>query len=357
VYIKKQIVLVLALLCNIFSDTAGTLFAQTNLVLNPSFEDYSLCPNNFGQICRANYWFQPNYRPSNPYINVCDYSSVEYFNSCFSNLNGLNVPNNYWGYQKANNGEAYTGIYSGTFYDTLPNLSKNYREYIEGTLSEPLREEKKYCFEFYISLANKSKNATDRIGIYFDTDSIKAFQGNWHTCITHLLPITPYYETPEGYFWADTVNWMRVSGEFIAQGGERFFIIGSFRDSLEANYFTTNDTIFYGGSYYYIDDVAVWYCDEDETVSEDLFVPNAFSPNGDGNNDTLKVLGKGIAELEFAIYNRWGELIFKTHDAKQGWDGNYKGQKSEPAVYAYYVKARMRNGKEVFKKGNVTLIR
>lgn len=89
----------------------------------------------------------------------------------------------------------------------------------------------------------------------------------------------------------------------------------------------------------------------------DIFVPNTFTPNGDGNNDILYVRGNEITELYFAVYNRWGELIFQTSDMKKGWEGTYKGEKADPAVFAWYIKAKCFNGDELKKKGNVTLVR
>ncbi|MCE9538102.1 MAG: gliding motility-associated C-terminal domain-containing protein, partial [Bacteroidetes bacterium] len=89
----------------------------------------------------------------------------------------------------------------------------------------------------------------------------------------------------------------------------------------------------------------------------DIFVPNTFTPNGDGNNDVLYVRGNEITELYFAVYNRWGELVFQTSDLKKGWEGTYKGAKADPAVFAWYINAKCFNGDELKKKGNVTLIR
>ncbi|MCW5907638.1 MAG: PKD domain-containing protein [Chitinophagales bacterium] len=86
-------------------------------------------------------------------------------------------------------------------------------------------------------------------------------------------------------------------------------------------------------------------------------VPNAFSPNGDGINDVVKVEGKGIVELTFRIFNRWGEKVFETSDKNQGWDGYYKGMLQEMDVYTYAVVAKLINGKEVPLKGNITLLR
>jgi len=88
-----------------------------------------------------------------------------------------------------------------------------------------------------------------------------------------------------------------------------------------------------------------------------IFVPNAFTPDGDGLNEVLFVRGAAIDEVFFAIYNRWGEKVFESNSKSQGWDGTFKGKMLTPDVYGYYVQVRCFNGEEYFKKGNVTLIR
>ncbi len=88
-----------------------------------------------------------------------------------------------------------------------------------------------------------------------------------------------------------------------------------------------------------------------------IFVPNIFTPNADGQNDVLYVRSNSIAELYFAVYNRWGELVFETKEITEGWDGMYKGMKVDPAVFAWYLKGKCYNGEEIKKKGNTTLIR
>lgn len=89
----------------------------------------------------------------------------------------------------------------------------------------------------------------------------------------------------------------------------------------------------------------------------DVFVPNAFTPNGDNENDVLKVRGNMITEMYFAVYNRWGEMVFETTQQNVGWDGTYKGMKADPAVFAWYLRAKCYNGDELKKQGNTTLIR
>ena len=94
-------------------------------------------------------------------------------------------------------------------------------------------------------------------------------------------------------------------------------------------------------------------CDRDL----DIFIPNVFSPNSDGNNDVLYVRSNHIEELTFIVYNRWGEKVFESKDISYGWDGRYKGEKLNPAVFVYYVEGTFSDGVPFSKKGNVTLVR
>lgn len=94
------------------------------------------------------------------------------------------------------------------------------------------------------------------------------------------------------------------------------------------------------------------------TTNPEIYIPNTFTPNGDGFNDVFKVRGPAFAIYYFAVYNRWGQMVFETQDPAQGWDGMYNGRQADPGVFGYYVKARCGEGsQEIFKKGNVTLIR
>lgn len=95
----------------------------------------------------------------------------------------------------------------------------------------------------------------------------------------------------------------------------------------------------------------------DVCLDKDFFIPNTFTPNGDGKNDEFRVRGLKVDEFYFAIYNRWGELIFETTNLNTGWDGKYKGKAVDVGVFGWYLKVKCFNGQETFKKGNVTLIR
>jgi gliding motility-associated-like protein len=88
-----------------------------------------------------------------------------------------------------------------------------------------------------------------------------------------------------------------------------------------------------------------------------LFIPNVFTPNGDGNNDLLQVYGNTIKSLTLSIYDQWGELQYQTTNKASGWDGTYKGTKQPVGVYVYYIEATLNDGQVVKKKGTVTLLR
>jgi len=88
-----------------------------------------------------------------------------------------------------------------------------------------------------------------------------------------------------------------------------------------------------------------------------VFIPNAFSPNKDGQNDKLFVRGPFIESFVFRVYDRWGELVWETTQLSEGWDGTYRGKLLDPDVYDYYLQATCVGGLENIIKGNVTLIR
>jgi gliding motility-associated-like protein len=92
-------------------------------------------------------------------------------------------------------------------------------------------------------------------------------------------------------------------------------------------------------------------------LNKDVFVPNAFSPNGDGTNDQLFVYGNYIATVELHIFNQWGQQMVTLTSTKQGWDGKFKGTPQPVGVYMYVLKAVMTDGRNVTKKGSITLVR
>lgn len=87
-----------------------------------------------------------------------------------------------------------------------------------------------------------------------------------------------------------------------------------------------------------------------------VFVPNSFTPNGDGKNDILYVRSSILKEFTLKIFNRWGEQIFESNKLESGWDGSFKGKQCEQGVYDYYLQGTCINDERIIKKGNITLI-
>lgn len=95
-------------------------------------------------------------------------------------------------------------------------------------------------------------------------------------------------------------------------------------------------------------------------VEEDatIYIPTAFSPNGDGHNDYFRVEGTNIVWVEMIINNRWGETLASLKGSNPEWNGTGKDGKLLPeAAYVYMVMARTASGREYYLKGSVTLIR
>lgn len=90
----------------------------------------------------------------------------------------------------------------------------------------------------------------------------------------------------------------------------------------------------------------------------EVYMPNVFTPNGDGNNDTYYPIDLGaVRNITFKIFNRWGAVIFETTSISQGWDGKFKGEELNPGVFLYHITGEFLDGNTFNKVGTVTLIR
>ncbi len=106
-------------------------------------------------------------------------------------------------------------------------------------------------------------------------------------------------------------------------------------------------------------------CSDTLTIEKAVFaddggkylIPNTFTPNGDGKNDTFLPELFGVTSFRMEVYNRWGELLFLTEDQNTGWDGFYKGQLSSQDVYVYKVKLKFLSGNSIVRTGDITLLR
>ena len=222
---------------------------STNLVFNPSFEDYRECPRKIdalGKLTIVDAWYQPTA------------GSADYYNICGSRDCG--VPRNKLGIQDAHFGNGFCGIYCS---------KTDYREYLQTEHKEPLRAGEMYRVSFYVSLSEYSSGAVATIGALFTTErigdtlrsvlmdkSIKQLApGISQTVATYFEPqvVNDYDRVLD-----DTKAWMQISGVFTAKGGERFMTIGNFYPASQSNVVDLDSlTYLLPGAYYYIDDVSV----------------------------------------------------------------------------------------------------
>ena len=200
---------------------------------NPSFETYTMCPNNTGQISNATGW-------------MAAISTPDYFNICSTNTN-LAVPINLYGcnYQNPHFGNAYSGI------QTLVLSFPNSRENISVQLSSILTLDNYYLVKFYINKVNCIQYAHNNIALNFSnvlTTTVSAGS-------TVNLPMHIYkFGNP---IIADTLNWTEIMGIYKANGTEQYITIGNFKDDTNTQVLLANPTNSSTASYYLLDDVSV----------------------------------------------------------------------------------------------------
>lgn len=206
-----------------------------NLVPNWSFEDTVTCPTALTQIDKAVGWSSFKESP-------------DYFNSCapVNPPQNVSVPNNQWGSQFPKTGEGYAGF--GAFGVSASNL----REYLGIELINNLVVGEKYFISFYVSTAFGYANgqypglASNNIGIKFSTVQFSP---------SNPAPINNFAHINESNIINDTINWIKISGSFIADSAYKYIIIGNFFDDINTSYVMigTNPTV----AYYYLDDIKV----------------------------------------------------------------------------------------------------
>lgn len=86
-------------------------------------------------------------------------------------------------------------------------------------------------------------------------------------------------------------------------------------------------------------------------------LPSAFTPNSDGENDYFIIRGGPFTEVDFKVYNNWGELIFSTNDGNQGWDGTFRGEQATVGVYTWTFIVKIAGNRIITKSGDVTLMK
>jgi gliding motility-associated-like protein len=138
---------------------------------------------------------------------------------------------------------------------------------------------------------------------------------------------------------------------------------------LSCNNCSNPSTVVRNNSFYSVLVTNNYGCTATDTIlinslckSAQVFIPNAFTPDGDGLNDILMVRGRGVTVKSFRIFNRWGELVFERQnffpdDPKNGWDGKVRGVPATPDVFVYTAEVFCDNGVVYTYKGNTTILK
>ncbi|NLJ07681.1 MAG: gliding motility-associated C-terminal domain-containing protein, partial [Sphingobacteriales bacterium] len=88
-----------------------------------------------------------------------------------------------------------------------------------------------------------------------------------------------------------------------------------------------------------------------------IWIPNAFSPNADGLNDTFSIKGISIRDFNLRVFDRWGSKIFESNSIYEGWDGKAGDRICPAGIYSFQLNIRLQDGKNLFHSGTIHLIR
>ena len=297
-----------------------SLFSQTNLVINGSFED-------MGSAFICNCGILDNFYQGNAIVGWgTSTTNPDVFLICNTPGGYCDLPTNSKGTQQPKDGLQYAG---GAFvYNIGKPVNVPVNETLQGTLIEPLNPHQGYCIEFYASLAEGGlfNCYVDSFHVWFhkaDTFyTSQAFAGynSFELYGKHQVSISTNNST-------DTINWQQMLGGFTAEGGERKFIVGNFKDKSQTKYRTTpfgDQQLWDNGTpdssaFYYFDDFKVYECDQYGVGDHKIRLPNVFTPNGDGMNDTYLIYENLPDGFLFRVYNRWGECIYTDDNYKNTW--------------------------------------
>jgi hypothetical protein len=283
-------------LLHIFILSTALGSAQNNLVINGSFENVNGCPwvnNTINESFVYHVSNPANYTPD--YLNMC-YTILGFTSS--------GVPSNSRGYQIARTGNAYIGL-------DLWEKNTSAREYIQLKFNDTLKQGHHYAFTCYVNMANKFRYATANFGAYFSVDSVSmpAFD---------VLPFVPQIENPDSNILTDTLNWMPITGTYLANGGEQYVLLGNFKPVAEG-YDTAYQ--YYGSpthanwAYYYIDDVSLIDLDSTLSVKENEAMAQVeVFPNPASSVLTIKL---NEPQQQYSITDIKGNTLLQNSLSKQ----------------------------------------
>lgn len=268
--------------------TSKFCFAQ-NLVNNWSFEDTVSCPDNLTQIDRAVGWMSFKFTP-------------DYFNSCApSNVSvPLSVPHNVWGDQTARTGNAYAGFVA------FKTGATNSREFVATQLAQQLTIGQEYFLSFWVSTAFGYMNLQDYP--HLACNNLSARFSNYAYSQTNPQLVNNFAHIVDTTIINDTINWVKISGSFIADSAYQYLSIGNFFDDVHTAYSIIGSALA-NDAYYYLDDVRLStdssFVNTIYKVSEINFVKIIPNPA----RDWITVSGYMLNEV--TLYDVLGNLCYK----------------------------------------------
>ncbi len=290
----------------LFNATIYICHSQINLVPNQSFEDTIKCINSNDEFDG----YVADWKGQN------GWGGLSYFTSqCPDAFSvGAGVPSNAGGFQYAHTGVSYAGIYTyacDTCVQDYPSDTSyyNFRNYIEAKLNSTLITTTKYYVTFYVSLGNVFNFACSDIGAYLSDSALKFDTTTKNVVKDYIIPqIT---NNPITNPLTDTLNWMKVTGTYIANGGEQYIIIGNFKNDTNSNIQYLGQRTPQGiGAYYYIDDVFVT-TDSALAGASELKVENEkvkVFPNPASTMLNVEIQNNSEQD-NFCLYNELGQLV------------------------------------------------
>lgn len=295
-------------------------FGQVNLVKNGSFED--TLPRNYGthyEICEG--WFNASY------------GTVDYITPYCHELNWLPwcAPCNFFGCQDAKDGVAYAGL---VLYERLTNEINP--ECLQGALTQTLEENKWYELSFHLNLADSCPFKTCNLDVFFEPTQVHCSD-----CLPELNLRFSF-----DISMVENTEWHKFSVVFQSDGTENYIYFSNYMDAGDAFQCENENNLsllMYNSAYYYIDDVRITQLSV--PTIEEVELPNFFSPNLDGVNDTFVISpdssGQKPKDVHLVIMNRWGQIMFEGNE-NDAWNGNdLLNEKVPDGVYFYIAKQKV----------------
>jgi hypothetical protein len=259
-------------------------FWTQNLVPNGSFEQID-CPDNWmtPHVFGADQWYNPN--QSSP-----DLYSLETVAACH-----VSIFNNGWQdtgeWQYPQDGETMIGLVHYIHTTCI-------REHVSCRLIEPLEEGVTYTASMYVSRSNTSTGATDCIGMYFSQDSLSDIST---TC---GFDVTPQVSAQSEVLLTDTTSWILIQGDFVADGGEQFLLIGNVAANSECVFDSPDPEVEFINAYYFIDNVSLI---SHSTVDQPQMDSEEFVLYPNPVQSTLQV-SASLANRGYRLYDAGGRL-------------------------------------------------